>query len=216
MPGKGATPALAAVQPEEADGNGSSIPTTAAHEISSDNGTTWTPCTGPQTDLTPGTYLVRLAATATDLASDPQTIKIEYAPDYQIIEGADSSWKLPDAEEAGGPAAPTDGSLVIKSNGKYSEFLGIKMDGVTVDPSLYTSKSGSTIVTLPASYLNTLTPGPHTITFMFTYGSATTTITATTTVATGDPNSIFLWGGLIVAAAAVAAGTVIYGRRRKQ
>ncbi len=71
---RAATSELAAAQPAVIDGKGS-IPTTEAHELS-DDGTTWTACTGETTGLAPNTYYVRVAASGTALASDAQTITI--------------------------------------------------------------------------------------------------------------------------------------------
>ena len=64
---------------------------------------------------------------------------------YAIIEGAGSTHQNKDSNE-----------ITIKSNGKFDKFQGIKVDENLVDKSNYTAKSGSTIVTLKADYLNTL------------------------------------------------------------
>ncbi|MBR4691403.1 MAG: S-layer homology domain-containing protein [Oscillospiraceae bacterium] len=75
-------PTLTAVQPDTIGGTGS-IPTDKSHEYSTD-GETWTPCTGPEDSLQPGTYYVRTAAAGTVLASDPQTLVIvEYEADRE-------------------------------------------------------------------------------------------------------------------------------------
>ncbi len=51
------------------------------------------------------------------------------------------------------------------------------MDGNLIDRSNYTAKEGSTIITLKASYLNTLSAGTHTVEILWTDGSASTTFT---------------------------------------
>ena len=51
-------------------------------------------------------------------------------------------------------------------------FTGIKVDGKDVDHSNYTAKSGSTIISLNAGYLNTLSVGTHTLTVLYTDGEA--------------------------------------------
>ena len=80
---KAAKPSLTATQPDAVDGKGS-IPTTAAHEFSTD-GKTFTACSGETTDLEPGTYYVRVKAKGTVLASDSQTITIEkFIPTYTV------------------------------------------------------------------------------------------------------------------------------------
>ena len=45
-----------------------------------------------------------------------------------------------------------------------------------IDKSNYTAKEGSTIITLKASYLNTLSAGTHTVEILWTDGSASTTL----------------------------------------
>ncbi|MBR7091691.1 MAG: Cna B-type domain-containing protein [Clostridia bacterium] len=71
---KAETPALTATHPDSVGGKGS-IPTTAAHEISTD-GVNWTACTGKTTGLAPDTYYVRVAAAGTVLTSEAQEIMI--------------------------------------------------------------------------------------------------------------------------------------------
>ena len=82
---------------------------------------------------------------------------------YAIIEGVGSTHQNKDSKE-----------ITIKSNGKFDKFQGIKVDGNLVDKSNYTAKSGSTIVTLKADYLNTLTIGEHKIAFVYDDGEVET------------------------------------------
>ena len=85
---------------------------------------------------------------------------------YQIIDGANSSW-----------THDSDGNITIRGNGDFSKFTGVKVDGNLIDKSNYTAKEGSTIITLKASYLNTLSAGNHTVEILWTDGSASTTFT---------------------------------------
>ena len=71
---KAAKPALTPTLLTLAGGKGS-IPTTAAHEFSTD-GMTWTPCTGATDNLDTGKYYVRVKANGTQLASENQEIDI--------------------------------------------------------------------------------------------------------------------------------------------
>ena len=71
---KAAKPALKPTLLTLAGGKGS-IPTTAAHEFSTD-GMTWTPCTGATDNLDTGKYYVRVKANGTQLASETQEINI--------------------------------------------------------------------------------------------------------------------------------------------
>ena len=86
--------------------------------------------------------------------------------DYEILDGANSSWEQ-----------NSDGSLSIRGSGEFSKFVGVKVDGNLVDANNYTVKEGSTIVTLKADYLNTLSVGSHTFEMIWTDGTASTTFT---------------------------------------
>ena len=71
---KAAKPALTPMLLTLAGGKGS-IPTTTAHEFSTD-GAAWTPCTGATENLDTGKYYVRVKANGTQLASETQEIDI--------------------------------------------------------------------------------------------------------------------------------------------
>ena len=86
--------------------------------------------------------------------------------DYDILDGANSSW-----------TQNSDGSLSIRGSGAFSKFVGVKVDGTLVDAKNYTVKEGSTIVTLKTDYLNTISVGTHTFEILWTDGSASTTFT---------------------------------------
>ena len=85
---------------------------------------------------------------------------------YKIIEGTESSYVL-----------QSGNSLTIRVDAEFSKFAGIKVDGVQIGKDNYDVKSGSTIVTLKSSYLNTLTAGTHNLEMLWTDGSASTTFT---------------------------------------
>lgn len=86
--------------------------------------------------------------------------------DYEILDGANTSWEQ-----------NSDGSLSIRGSGAISKFVGVKVDGNLVDVKNYTVKEGSTIVTLKADYLNTLSVGNHTFEIIWTDGTASTRFT---------------------------------------
>ena len=86
--------------------------------------------------------------------------------DYEILDGANTSWEQ-----------NSDGSLSIRGSGEFSKFVGVKIDGNLVDVKNYTVKKGSTIVTLKADYLNTLSVGNHTFEIIWTDGTAATRFT---------------------------------------
>lgn len=85
---------------------------------------------------------------------------------YRIISGADSSW-----------TRKASGSLVIRGNGEFSEFQKVLVDGIEVAPENYTATEGSTIITLKAKFLNTLSEGSHTFEIVWRDGSASTHFT---------------------------------------
>ena len=87
----------------------------------------------------------------------------EASVDYKIIEGANGSW-----------TQNTDGTLKVRANGDFSKFTGVKVDGILIDAKNYTAKSGSTIVTLKPEYLQTLSEGSHTLTFIYVDGECST------------------------------------------
>ena len=86
--------------------------------------------------------------------------------DYEILDGANTSWEQ-----------NSDGSLSIRGSGEFSKFVGVKIDGNLVDVKNYTVKKGSTIVTLKADYLNTLSVGNYTFEIIWTDGTAATRFT---------------------------------------
>lgn len=129
--------------------------------------------------------------------------------EYEILDGANSSW-----------THDSDGSLSIRGNGAFSEFVGVKVDGKSVDEKYYTVKEGSTIVTLKADYLNTLTVGSHTLEIIWTDGSASTafTVSAQTVVEspqTGDNSMMALWIAVLFVSGIGVMGTTIYIRKKK-
>ncbi len=147
--------------------------------------------------------------------------------DYRIVEGHGSTW-----------IQNSDGSLTFTANGSFSKFTGIEVDGMAVDAADYTAASGSTVITLKAEYLNTLTAGKHTITVLYTDGEASGTFTVaeetsastggdqtgdkdnsdtgkTDSAQTGDNSSIALWIASLLVSGAALTGTALYSRKRK-
>lgn len=100
----------------------------------------------------------------TDLTMTPESSGM--APEYKVIEGANGTWKQ-----------NSDGTLTFRANGEFSKFTGVKVDGQLVDAKNYTAVSGSTIVTLSADYLKTLSTGNHTLTVLFNDGDCSTNFT---------------------------------------
>ena len=101
--------------------------------------------------------------------------------DLEIVEGDESSYTL----ESG-----TD--ITVKCNGTFTNFKELQLDGTKIDSSNYTVVSGSTVATLKASYLDTLSEGNHTLTFVYNDGrtaDATLKIAKATTTNNEENNN---------------------------
>ena len=126
---------------------------------------------------------------------------------YDIVEGDGSSW-----------TEDSDHNIIFVVNGLFSKFVGIKVDGKDVDKANYEVKAGSTIITLKASYLDTLAVGEHTITVVYTDGSTDGTFNVhakANSPATGDNSNMFLWIALLfISGGAVITLTVVDRKRR--
>lgn len=141
-----------------------------------------TPATCTETGVTTYTAIVELnGQTYTDtkeVADIPATghryengkctvcCAVDPAFKAMIIEGANGKWQK-----------GSEGALSFTSNAAFADFLKVQVDGKDVDASNYTVKEGSTIVTLNASYLETLSAGKHTLAIVSDTGTAETEFT---------------------------------------
>ena len=146
---------------------------------------------------------------------------LRYVPAPKLLEGEASKW--------------TSGSatgLSFKSSARFGDLREVKVDGAEVSSENYTHTSGSTVVTLKQSFLESLKVGAHQIAITSIGGTVTANFeilaspepTATTvgtkpvaadTIApTGDMNNVVSQLALVVALGglAVAAGVA----RRKE
>ena len=83
-----------------------------------------------------------------------------------IIYGASSKWVKGSAN-----------GLQISSDAAFSDFIKVTVDGKDLSSENYTVKEGSTVVTLKASYLETLSAGEHEFAIVSKTGTATTSFT---------------------------------------
>ena len=114
--------------------------------------------------------------------------------------------------------------LTFKSNAAFSDFIRVELDGKTLDEKYYTVKEGSTVVTLKADYVATLSAGEHTIGIVSESGTASTTFTVnaktvvdndTKSPQTGDNSHMALWIALLAASVFGLAGTAVYSKRKR-
>lgn len=114
-------------------------------------------------------------------------------------------------------------ALSFTSNAAYSDFIRVELDGKNLDEKNYIVKEGSTVVTLKADYVATLSAGKHTIGIVSESDTATTTFTVnakavdndTKSPQTGDNSHMALWIALLFVSGAGVIGTTVYGRKKR-
>ena len=128
----------------------------------------------------------------------------------EIIAGANGTWQK-----------GTQDGLSFTSNAAFDDFIKVQVDGKDLDASNYTTKEGSTIVTLKASYLETLSVGKHTLAIVSDTGKAETefTILAASNsdeslVQTGDNNMSLVALLSIIGAMSAVIGVVALRKSR--
>lgn len=143
--------------------------------------------------------------TAADGSSYTGSVRVKFtiteaekSPAYTVTAGADGKWYQKSGK-----------TLSFTASGEFSKFVGVSVDGKRLADSAYTAKSGSTVVTLKNSYLNTLKQGKHTLTVHFEDGKAETAFQVLaakdgTNPATGD--TIHLWAGILFVSLTGLAG----------
>ena len=90
--------------------------------------------------------------------------------------------KLPPEIIEGKGQSMTEGekkAMSFKSNAAFSDFIGVEVDGRTLDEKNYTATEGSTVVTLKEEYAAALPAGEHTIGIVSANGTASTAFTVT-------------------------------------
>lgn len=113
-----------------------------------------------------------------------------------IIEGENQTVKAGEKKE-----------LSFRSNAEFADFIEVRIDGKTLDSKNYTAKEGSTIITLKADYVSSLSAGTHTIGIVSDGGIAETTfiVQAKSSVNTSDQTDLLLWGGIMLMSAGLIA-----------
>ena len=114
----------------------------------------------------------------------------------KLINGANQEWTK----------GSKDG-LTFKVDTDINEFKKVLVDGKELKDTNYDIKSGSTILTLKSSFLDTLSAGKHQICLEFNNGTIeayfTVKVKETTTVPeTGEQTNLYLWALLAIASSA--------------
>ncbi len=131
----------------------------------------------------------------------------------KIIKGNDGTWTQNSKD-----------GLSFTSNAEFDDFLKVMVDGKDLDPSNYTVAEGSTVVTLKADYLATLSVGKHTIAIVSKSGTAGTTFTINAAESGGDVEESSKTGGsnnlfgcivLLFVTSAGALGAVAYSKKKR-
>ena len=127
-----------------------------------------------------------------------------------IIAGAGSTWQR----------GATDG-LSFTSNAGFAGFLKVQVDGKDRAASDYEVRAGSTVVTLKASYLQTLSVGKHTLAIVSDTGTAATEFTILAAAGTddipqtGENGGSAPWIVVLLASGAALAAAAIHRRKRR-
>ena len=112
-------------------------------------------------------------------------------------------------------------NLTITCDGDLSNYKGTQIDGVLIGEPDLTVMKGSTILTFKASYLESLSPGKHTLKLIYTDGSVQaefTVLKATDSGVpdTGDRSQLWLWicAGILSAVDLFVCIVMIMKRKR--
>ena len=129
--------------------------------------------------------------------------------DYKTIKGSGAKW-----EKGSG------NSLQFTANGPVRKFKELRVDGKVIDPSNYTVKEGSTIVTLKASYLQSLSTGKHTIQFVYTDGETDGEDTfriynSGSNPSTGDSMDLVFFSSIMLTSLLCMAALMLFAFRKR-
>jgi len=185
-----------------------------------------------------GDWTITKAATETEdgerirvCGNDPKHTEKETIPKLQVVYSVSSGNGGVHTILSGKDLVFTFVRSVNESTA-FSHYTGIKVDGSSVDEKNYTAVSGSVIVTLKSSYLDTLSVGDHTLTVLFDDGNdvdASFTVKKDTapednkkdneqkkdekSPATGEHSFIGIWAAM--AMIALCAITLLIAMRRR-
>lgn len=125
-------------------------------------------------------------------------------PDYKIIEGANGTW-----------TQSSNSTFTFRANGDFSKFKGIKIDGKLITEDNYIAVSGSTVITLKADYLKTLSVGKHELTVLYNDGECSTSFNVNA-VQTGDSNHFIIWFVLLFISGSIITAVKVKNKMKKR
>ena len=143
-----------------------------------------------------------------DTSNDEPASTPTPVPAPTIVSGAEAVWRKGSGV-----------GLTFTSDADFAGFQGVMVDGTAISAEHYTAKSGSTIVTLKAEYLETLSVGTHTVAILSdtgTAGARFTVASGTNVPQTGDESHLGLLLGLLAASTLTLVGATICKRRNRQ
>lgn len=91
---------------------------------------------------------------------------VDQPEDYEVLEGGNGQW-INDSKNG----------YSFKISGSADKFVGVKVDGTTLDASDYTLDKDNMVVTLSADFLSALEMKEHTVTFVYADGQVSTKLT---------------------------------------
>ena len=139
------------------------------------------------------------------------------APTYTVIQGADSTVD-------GTKDLVVEVQRSVDDEHCLSYFDWVAIDGVKLTEEQAPTSSGSTIVTIKAEYLKTLSEGKHTIVVNFVDNSVSTTFTLQSAAqksganipSTGELQSPAMYIGIALIAAACGVTGIVVAKKRKE
>ena len=139
-----------------------------------------------------------------------QTEPQETKPSYKLTKGNGSIWHKDSGK-----------TLTFTADGALKDFTGVQVDGKTVNSKYYTTKEGSTVVTLHKDFLQHLDLGKHTISIVFADGQADGTFQISAPAddsnpKTGDSSSIHAWTAVLILSFAGILGTAFVLRKKSR
>ena len=203
------------------DASSSGGSTTTDPATSTSSGTTTDPATGTTsgstTDPATGTTTDTATGTTSGTSGSSGATMDPSAPTYKVIQGGD-----------GTADGTKDYVLEIERSEDDVHCLDyydwVAVDGIKLTAEQAPASSGSTIITIKAEYLKTLSEGKHTIVVNFVDNSVSTTLTiqsaaqksGTAVPATGELQSPALYIGMTLIAIACGVTGVVLVKKRKE